>query len=350
MKKKMGASDSNRVAIVCMVRDSREYLPEFIAYHEKLVDHIFFIDHRSNKDLRALSLPGISVFRSNHRMFFQPECVNTTIRHLKIWQDFSWLYLLDIDEFLPFRNRNEVACFAERNTRKSCVSFHWKNGFGANPSKRRPEGLIDYADFLFFERNSPVLKSCVNLSKTRGNFLVPSGAHSIRYMRPPWHLRTKRLKRRLIIPSHAADVPLYHIPAFSREHLTKKMANVTEHRRRVKGRGDWVLSEYPEDFAAIDEEKWRKLVANFRVHKSAGHFEVGPNDFQRKSIFDRIDKKRCSALRRMIDELPNVMPEEVSIEESKYLAWKTDETDILGNLAWFQVSDRNEIICVDAIG
>ena len=312
------------IAVVCKVYDSYEYLAEFILYHAILVDHIFFIDHKSKRDLRNLDFPGISVVRSNHCRNFQAESVGRIIEHFSIAKQYDWLFLLDIDEFLPFSTRNAVDRFVQKNRRKSVLHFHWKNGYPAGSKMEAMYSLIDCDDIRFFHRESATQKTCVNLMKIRDNFLVPAGAHSILYKHTPWYARNKKFRRNSNIRSYPSKLSLYHIPAFDREHLSRKVRNFVRempYRSHVKGRGGWMIGQYPRDFSEVSEQDWVRYIANFRERTPDRQYSIGTNDFKRHALLEGINKAECLRLRSKINALPEVELPRPSPEEEAYMAF-----------------------------
>lgn len=337
----------SRIAVVCMVYNSCEYLSEFILYYNALADHIFLIDHKSKKDLRNISLPNASVVRSNHLAQFQSECTNKVIEHFDIANKFDWLFVLDIDEFLPFSKRHEIEEFLGRNSRNAVLHFYWKNGTSFHKDTEKPESLIDCDDIRFFKQDNINTTACVNLARMGGNFLVPTGAHHIWYKSVPWYFRIPKLTRRSNVRSRPTGVPLYHILAFDRDHFVRKIKNYVdqiEYRSHVKGQGGWLVFDYPSEF---DNEQWLWYIANFRVRDPLKHCSANLTDFERVSIFDAIDRAQCLQLRAAIKRLPAVEIPIQSQEEKAYLSFKSDDTAIAENVKWFHIDDSNEILCVD---
>lgn len=330
-----------------MVYNSYEYLSEFILYYSNLADHIFLIDHKSKKDLREISLPNVSVIRSNHLAQFQSECTNKIIEDFDIPNQFDWLFILDIDEFLPFTKRDEIEEFLDRNSRNDVLHFYWRNGTPFHKDTEKPESLIDCNDIRFFKRDNINTIACVNLTRTGDNFLVPTGAHQIRYKNVPWYFRIPKLSARSVVQSCPAGVPLYHIVAFDKDQFIRKIKNYVnqmEYRSHVKGQCGWVVRDYPSD---LDNDQWLWYLVNFRVTDSSKHCPVNLTDFERVSIFAAIDREQCLQLRAEIKKLPATEIPIQSQEEKAYLSFKSDDKAIVENVKWFHIDDNNEILCVD---
>ena len=342
-----------KISIVCKVYDSYEYLAEFILYHSILVDHIYFIDHKSKRDLRQLDFQGISVVRSNHCRNYQAESVGRIIEHFSIGKQFDWLFLLDIDEFLPFANRSAVDQFIQQNRKHSILHFHWKNGYPVSSNMKPMYSLIDCDEIRFFHRESATRKICVNLMRTKDNFLVPAGAHNILYRNPPWYSRDRKFRRNANVRSYPSNLPLYHIPAFDRAHMSRKISNLVAempYRSHVKGRGGWMIRQYPKDFSEASDEDWNWYIANFRERHPDRQYSVKASDFVSYGLFDGISRAECHKLRSRINSLSEIELPGPSPEEEAYMASKRDERAILQNLRWFQVTEENEIVCVDGSG
>ena len=172
-------SGKQRTAVVCMVYNGYEYLAEFLTYHLALCDDIFLIDHNSERDLRALQMDRVTIVRSNHEAQFQSECTNIVIEHFGIKQKYDWLFVLDIDEFLPFSSKNTFHDFLNQNKDHYVVQLHWRNGVPFYGEDMTPETLIACDSIRFFHKDGKQHKSFVNIAKTKGQFFVPTGAHHI---------------------------------------------------------------------------------------------------------------------------------------------------------------------------
>ncbi len=335
-----------RIAIVCMVYNSYEYLSEFILYYSVLVDHIFLIDHKSKKDLRNISLPNVSVIRSNHLAQFQSECTNKVIEHFDIASKFDWLFVLDIDEFLPFSKRNEIEEFLGRNSRNAVLHFYWKNGIPFHGDMEKPESLIDCNDIRFFNRYSIHTTACVNLVRMGGNFLVPTGAHHIRYKNVPWYFRIPKLTTRSFVSSRPAGVPLYHILAFDKDHFVRKIKNYVEqmeYRSHVTGQGGKVVRDYP---AEMSKDEWLWYIANFRVSNSSQFENATREDYFPEPIFTHLDANKVRALREKIQSFPITKQVVQTEKEKKYLKYKSYDTAISDNIRWFEINNNNEIVSI----
>ena len=150
--------------IVCQVRDSHSYLAEFIAYHHELVDKIWLIDHKSNPPLSILEADSIRVFRLSTNGQHQGEAVSIVSRHIKNSDPKGWIYILDIDEFLPFISYKELDWFEAFNRNNAVLGFNWKNGICPGHTFRKSQSnfISDYPYIIF----TPILTPIKSVSKS----------------------------------------------------------------------------------------------------------------------------------------------------------------------------------------
>ena len=338
-------SEISKTVIVCMVQNAEEYLSEFLTYHLLLVDHVFLIDHSSRYDLRTLNLPDVTVVRSNHVVQFQSECTNLVIEHFNIKKDFDWLFVLDVDEFLPFSEKSEFSRFLKKQSLKKVLRFRWRNGIPFQPPDKESEAsLIDYRSLRFFSKTNPNIKSFVNIARIGSNFVVPTGGHHIAYANKPWFSKISLLRSRSVYRSHSVDLPLYHVVALNKEKFVKKIQHYVDHmqyRTHIIGQGGWIVSEYPTE---LTNEQWYWYVANFRVTDPSLHVSASPEEFIPVNIFKHIDSVKIRVLKRAIRNLKKVAKHDQSKEEKTYLAQKKDDTEIVENSKWFDINNEFEIV------
>lgn len=332
---------------MCMVYNADQYLSEFLAYHLTLVDHIFLIDHKSHRDLRGLDLPGLTVVRSNHVAQFQSECTNLVLDHFNIRQEFDWLFVLDVDEFLPFKDKGNFLRFLKSHSSKKILRLRWRNGIPFNNQiENLPTSLIDCASVRFFYKPSVHYKSFVNMAKIGTNFIVPTGAHDIAYAFKPWYLRLPYLRNRTIYQSFPVEKSLFHIVAFNKDDFLQKIQNYIkqmEYREHIKGQGGWLVREYPSN---MSDDQWLWYVANFRVSNSNSHQAAKEENFLPIPIFAHLELAEVDLIRKQLDGLTSMKLVEQSREEKMYLEHKEYDTKILENLMWFDIDNDDEIICV----
>ena len=329
-----------------MVYNGYEYLSEFLNYHLTLCDHIFLIDHNSDRDLRALDMERVSVVRSNHEALFQSECTNIVIEHFDIKKNYDWLFVLDIDEFLPFSNKGYFHAFLSRHQNDRVLQFHWRNGVPFYDEDQTPPSLIDCPSIRFFHKHGIQHKSFVNTRTTKGKFFVPTGAHHISRIMPNWQRSIPVLKNKKNYKPVIVDIPLFHIVAFNKFAFVKKIKNYVEqmkYREHIVGQGGWMVRDYPDDFSG---DEWLWYIANFRVSDPDDFYETKTEFFLEEPIFDHLDREQVQDLRNRILAFANVEKGKASIEEKEYLAYKKDDREVMDNIRWFRINEENEIITV----
>ena len=107
-----------------MVKDGDKYLVDFISYHLNIVDMIWFIDHSSLNSVKRFETSRIKVFNCKFNAQFQGEVVSLVARHIKKLYKIGWLFILDIDEFLPFNNLNDFNKFLLKKNKYSVYAFN----------------------------------------------------------------------------------------------------------------------------------------------------------------------------------------------------------------------------------
>lgn len=340
----MTKSGNYRTTVVCMVHNADQYLSEFLLYHLRLVDHIYLIDHRSRYDLRHLNRPDVTVVRSNQVAQFQSECTNLVLDHFEIRENYDWLFVLDVDEFLPFKERSEFHSFLKSKASHKVIRLYWRNGvpFDA-PKGDSSASLIDCNSLRFFRDLSVSIKSFANIQKMKGNFVVPTGAHHIAYRELPWFSKLPRVGGS-IYRSHDTGKPLFHVVAFDMDTFAKKIRHYVkqmDYRAHVKGQGGWAVRDYP---TQMSEHEWLQLIANFRVTDSSLHVPANRTDFVDYPLLDHLDPRAVRSLRERIQNLPGIGLPSQSKEEQAYLAQKVYDTDIVQNVAWFAINQNLEIV------
>jgi len=329
-----------------MVYNGYEYLAEFILYHLNLCDHIYLIDHNSERDLRGLNMERVTCVRSRHEAQFQSECTNLVIEHFEIKKKYDWLFVLDIDEFIPFKKKDDFLAFLQHHKNKPVIQFQWRNGvpFYDNETES-PKSLIECDSIRFFHKDSPNCKTAVNIKKTKGRFLVPTGAHNIA-IDYTGTIKPSFLCRKKIYISPPNNVPLLHIVAFNKDAFIKKIkvyVDQMKYREHVKGQGGWVVRDYPDE---LSHDEWLWYIANFRVQDPNLFYECKKEYFIEEPVFSHLKEADVNALREKILACTTIEKRSALEEEKAYLAHKKDDRDILGNVLWFSIDENHEIISV----
>lgn len=333
-----------KTAVVCMVYDGYEYISEFMTYYLHICDHLYIIDHNSQRDLRHLSLDRVTVVRSNHEAQFQSECTNSVIEHFGIKDTYDWVFVLDIDEFLPFSDPSALQHFLHKHRHDNVVKFYWRNGVPFyDETKDRPQSLIDCQSIRFFHKPGRQYKTMINIRKTKGLFFVPTGAHTICRIMTPLRAMTPFLKKRKDYIPAQSKLELYHIVAFNKSAFVKKIKNYMKqfaYRAHVARQGGGVVGDYPDEY---EGDEWLWYIANFRVKDPQECYEVQTENFIPKDIFSHLNAQAVKDLRAAILSCNKTEKQPATAQEQAYLAYKTNDREVLENIKWFTIDAQNEV-------
>ena len=129
------------LSICCMLRDELDVLPAFLSHHAKLVDRMVFVDHRSadgsraflsTLDRRPLGTCLIRLRTYDQRPYHQ-AAVTTAVATDEFRAGAGWVILLDADEFLDVRDRDQLEA-ALRGAGTGVAAFAWRNALVTDPS------------------------------------------------------------------------------------------------------------------------------------------------------------------------------------------------------------------------
>ena len=73
--------------------------------------------------------------------------INALLNVINAENKFDWIFVLDIDEFLPFQNKRQIHQFLCKYRYAKCISFKWRNGIfkdGYNDSRIESDSIIDF--------------------------------------------------------------------------------------------------------------------------------------------------------------------------------------------------------------
>ncbi len=341
---------SPKVAIIVMAHNPYQYIAEFLIHHLNIADCIYLIDHRSDKSLSEINLQNVIYIESNQVAQFQSEVTNAVIRDYKIYENNDWIFVLDIDEFLPFKSKSELHQFIKSNKNAQTLSFNWLNGVGIYPTveteieiENDTRSLINVVPLFISNKPNPNIKVCVNCNKLKYPFYFRTGAHEIV---KPYRFLSLFLKKNYYKSIRNQKDPyfIYHIIAFDRKSFYKKIKNYVYQmrlRKHVKGQGGWMVEEYLKDF---DDKAWLEVIQNFRVSdKKKIAYGVDHNMFIKRNIFDHLDIKKIVDIKQKIKTLSNKKISESSPDEYAYIKNKKYDTDVKLNSSFFNVRQTNGI-------
>ncbi len=303
--------------IICQFKNSPIYLPAFLAYHLRIVDHVFLIDHNSTKDYRCLSCDRVTVFRSTISTFRLDININALLNVINSENKFNWIFVLDIDEFLPFQNKKQIHQFLCKYRNAQCISFRWRNGIlrdGHCDSRIESDSIID-----FQLSKSKVKKLGYNTGAIRNwsgnNLYVTDGNH-----RAIFFAYGNRLLGKLLVKKIQVEEPLFHIPFLTFDRLSSKL-DLHQHKfkHKILERTDRLSKKYgPEWFNSridLDDIYW--LVANYRS-KISDFVDAGRKDFEPIHLFRYIETE-LNHWGRLIGQCKEGVVVSESVEERNFI-------------------------------
>jgi len=342
-----------KIAIVTMTFNPYQYFSEFIVHNKNLTDHIYVIDHRSSKKLSMLNIEGVTFIDSNQVCQFQSEVTNTLIRDFKLYEKYDWIFVLDIDEFLPFNKKIDFCNFLEGHKNDRVVAFNWRNGVGIYPTvdvKVKPkDSLIDVGRLLVSDYINLNIKVAVNCNKLNYPFYFRTGAHEIVQRREFLSGFYKKNIYKSIKPAKQHHF-LYHIVSYDRKSFYQKIQNYVnqmEMRKHVKGQGGWMVRDYLVDF---DDRAWLEIIQNFRISNEESIMKnVDETIFSRHDLFGHLAADEIYFLKNKVMALDEKKLPESNEAEQRYIKNKSLDTDLIENLQRFIVKNEGCQSKVDII-
>lgn len=317
--------------IVCMVKDGDKYLADFICYHLEIIDRIWFIDHNSKNSIKRFASKKVKVFDYNFKAQFQGEAVTLVSRYIKNRYKNGFLFILDIDEFLPFKNHEEVDDFVDQFINKKVIGFNWINGFCFNKEKRNLTNLSEYDQIFFTSNINPNQKMAINLSKVTKEFAIGTGGHSV---------TDKKFFFRKIISPYLCGLTIYHILASSKDDLFFKIERYVDqmkYRLNVKGIGGWSVRQY----LTNKNLDFLCLIAYYRTELIG--IDIFGNDKFRLFDLDIFKNIKNTKEHNKYKEIGSKILLNKKIgkltKEEEYIKFKENDNDIDKNIKWFVIDN-----------
>lgn len=311
-----------RKHLVTMVQNSIEYLPEFLTYHRDIFDYIHVIDHNSKFDLSSLRSDKFLFYRVYIKSYLQEEVTNIVQRHIVDNYSVDWLYTLDVDEFLPFKQNSCFENFLNSVSNKKVISFNWRNGVPFDFKKNdNYHGISESNDLIFYKELSPTLKCAVNVKRCGKNFYTPRSNHRVETfsnsIRSLW-------RRPTAIQSHSTGLGIYHVLSSSLDDFGAKIRRFKQLRRTfdgVKGHGGSLIYKYPDE---VNESDWLKYTANYRVGDPSKIRKASRDDFAFGLDFEHLDKSLIRQMKKILLENRTSHLDTVSSSEENLLLMKKE--------------------------
>lgn len=255
-----------KTALLCQFKDPEEYFASFHAHHARIFDWIFYIDHNSKKEYRALDLKNTKIYRTDIENFTKDLFLARVIQDIRINFDFNFLFILDIDEFLPQTGKLSFDEFLLGYLNSAVGTLYWRNGY---PLLMAP--LIDAPTIFATKQLGNTKKLFYNL-KRLGSFFPKEGNHNADYS----FLGQTRIQIRPHRQKESRS--LLHLPIISKAQLYQKLHAYPNDDFRAK-------IDMPQDLEYFDltPESLLNIVGNYRAKN---HKKYSAQDFELVSIFD----------------------------------------------------------------
>lgn len=260
-----------RTCIVTQVKNGFEYIPAFLAHHFNLVDDIFLIDHMSDIDIRSISNANLKVVRINIVDFKKEHYINYVIDKYNIKNQYHFVFIIDIDEFLPFYDAYEFRKFLISHRDNDVISFNWSNGFPKNP------GSLNSGSKLYFCKHFTATRKLAYNTLRNRRFLPAEGNHQAKY--PLLGLGPIQVRPKIV----STGMALLHIPFTSTNTLKQKFRESDQKYFKKKiekcAEATGQLLHKIEDDYELNPEKYINFIANYRTANKKDLFAVTLHDF-----------------------------------------------------------------------
>lgn len=288
------------LCLMCQFKDPEPYFAAFHAHHERLVDKIIYIDHGSQLEFSKLELAKTNFIACDIRNFAKDITYAKVINQSKLLAGVDFLFILDIDEFLPFETQATLHTFLRSYVKYGTGTLNWANGY--------PDQLkrLELSPELWVqERTSQTKKIFYNLNKLKV-FFPKEGNHNADYPlfgQTFLQVRPRRNKKL---------APLIHLPLISDDQIDQK------------------LNKFPEqDFG----DKLQRLIETSGVPKSPREIAGLVSDYREQSprvhTFKAVHilknlQDRMASLTRLMINLPRsrVLLQSLADHELKQLKTK----------------------------
>lgn len=207
----------HKVGLLCQFKDPEPYFAAFHAHHERLVDRIIYIDHGSRLEWSELELAKTKFIACDISNFIKDITYSKVINQSGLIGGLDFLFILDVDEFLPFETSAALYTFLNSYVNYGTGTLNWINGY--------PDQLqsLQMSPSLWVQETpSPTKKLFYNLNRVK-SFLPKEGNHNADYPllgQTFFQLRPKRNK---------AVARLIHLPIISNDQMSQKLTQFPKH-------------------------------------------------------------------------------------------------------------------------
>lgn len=231
-----------------------------------------------------MSRRNVTVIRSSIGLYALDLGINALLSNLNLKKEFKWIFILDVDEFLPFENSSEIEQFFDLNETHGYIHMPWKNGILSDENQLE---IHHDSVFQFSNYNSTVTKLAYNTDRT-GEFWIRHGNHFV--LRPLARFRDLFLGSRFT----NTQTPLYHVPFLNPKYLRDKIETNPQsnfYRKIVQG-SSYLTNKYGENWhqVALSDEDLFWFVHNYRIKKEKDQTAVKASDFSTTKPFHYLGK------------------------------------------------------------
>lgn len=201
-----------KIACFSMIRNESLLMESFIDQANEFFDYLYILDHESTDNtieiINKQNNQNMQLFFLNSTGYPQSE-VTTFFAH-KIFNETNadYLFLLDVDEYLPFSNREELNTFLLKNQNSDIIKMYWCN---LSPVDLTNNDIFS-GGFTYSDKSKTNAKVILSKSVHKiANWQIAQGNHSL------------IVDKNTSVIIAESDMPLFHIPIQNMTQLYLKM-------------------------------------------------------------------------------------------------------------------------------
>jgi hypothetical protein len=145
-------NNSEKIAIVAIVRDEEPFLDEWLLYHHLFVkvDHFFVYNDNPAPGLQDFLQPHaeyatVTGWHDQHQNFSSPRGDRQTKAYLHALghhlPEYRWVTFVDVDEFIVLKKHDDVKSFLASLGNAPAITLNWHK-FGHCGHYENPRGLV----------------------------------------------------------------------------------------------------------------------------------------------------------------------------------------------------------------
>lgn len=327
--------------LICQVKNSFEYLPLFLAHHEKIFNEIHIIDQCSDRDLRDLNNKKKSIFfyKTAYSFYNLMIGVNIILEFKDIRSRSDFTFILDIDEFLPFDNEKEFDNFLALHKDGHAIEFQWCNGLNFSQENEKDFYLSSKSDIRFFDQTSDTKKLAYNTNKTK-YFLPHHGNHNARFHFFKFAIFHK------IVTRNKSKVPILHLPFSSTRNLLEKIKNFNQNSflKKIINRHSLTREIFQRiKKGTVTENDLCFFVANYRTISRNKIIQASNKNFSRTDLFSLL-QPRIDFWKKQVEQCREVDQHPDASEHEDIIRTILGEKTIAGRYFFYQAIKKYSFI------